>query len=418
MQFYDFSHKEFEKAIQSDLKDHSLSEKDLNRAVGDVLRVKFMLGLFDHPYTDTSLSAKVYHSPANQALSLEAAREGVCLLKNEGGLLPLKPNVHSVAVIGALATSTYLGDYATRGEAISILEGLRMRAGKSLKIVYAKGYSEDLKDSNQVTLTRGAVAAIKKCDISVVVLGENKKVDGEGRDRADLNLDQGQQHLLRTLYQTGKPVVVVLLNGRPQTINWMAQHIPSIVEGWYAGESEGLAIADVLLGYVNPSGKLPVTFPRSVGQLPFYYDHKPTSWHRYVDEKNTPLFPFGYGLSYTTFQYTDMHISPDTISDKGTVHISVKVTNTGGVSGTEVVELYIRDEVSSVTTPVEMLKGFQRISLRPQQTGIVDFKVPARQLSIWNRQMKKVVEPGEFKVMVGSSSADIRQQGEFRINKS
>lgn len=417
MQFYDFSHEDFTKAIRKDLADKSLTEDDLNKAVRDVLRVKFLLGLFDHPYTDTGLAARVFNTPRHQELALKAAREGICLLKNEGQLLPLNKNIHSVAVIGPLGASTYMGDYVAEGSGISVLDGLRQLA-PSLSIDSAKGYSSsDTSSQQEAALLEDAVAAAKKCEVSIVVLGEEERVDGEGKDRADLDLDQRQQNLIKAIYKTGKPVAVVLMNGRPLTINWMAQHIPSIVEAWYAGEKGGLAIADILLGKVNPSGKLPVSFPRSVGQLPFYYDHKPTSWHRYVDEKNTPLFPFGFGLSYTSFRYAGLQISPEKIADTGTASISVKITNTGKVAGTEVAELYIRDVLASVTTPVMALKGFQRISLQPGESGTVNFKISGSQLSLWNREMKQVVEPGEFKIMVGSSSADIRQNGSLWVIK-
>jgi beta-glucosidase len=240
-------------------------------------------------------------------------------------------------------------------------------------------------------------------------LGEDINVVGEGKDRANIDLDSIQLDLVKALHQTGKPIVVVLFNGRPLTINWVAQNIPSILETWFSGEKGGLAIADVLLGNINPSGKLPITFPRSIGQVPFYYNHKPTSRHVYVDEPNTPLFPFGLGLSYTSFEYSDLQITPVKIPASGTANISVKIKNTGKVEGTEVVQLYIRDEISSVTTPVKSLKGFNRITLKPDESGTVSFELGPEQLSLWNREMKRVVEPGEFKIMVGSSSEDIRQ---------
>jgi beta-glucosidase len=206
-----------------------------------------------------------------------------------------------------------------------------------------------------------------------------------------------------------------LFNGRPLTINWVADHIPSIVEAWYSGEEGGLAIADVLLGKVNPSGKLPITFPRSTGQLPFYYDHKPTSWHRYVDQPNTPLFAFGHGLSYTKFSYSDLHVSPQEISSSGSAEVSLQVTNTGKRTGTEVVQLYIRQLYGSVTTPVEALKGFKRVTLQPGRSARVCFHITAEDLSVWNREMKYGVEPGPFTIMAASSSADIRLKGTLLV---
>jgi beta-glucosidase len=248
-------------------------------------------------------------------------------------------------------------------------------------------------------------------------LGEDLSIVGEGKDRAGLDLDDKQMNMIKAVYATGKPVVAVLFNGRPLTINWVAKNIPAIVETWFSGEKGGLAIADVLLGNINPSGKLPMTFPRSVGQLPFYYNHKATSTHRYVDEADTPLFAFGHGLSYTSFEYSKIAITPSTIPVNGTARVSVQIINTGKTEGTEVVQLYIRDVLASVTTPVKSLKGFQRITLKPGESGIVNFIIGADHLSLWNRDMKKVVEPGEFKLMIGSSSDDIRLTDNLQVAK-
>ena len=417
MQFYDFDHKGFRAAILKALKTKKLSEDDLNKAVRDVLKVKFLLGLFDHPYIDTTLVSKVFHTEEHQALALKAAQEGICLLKNDNGVLPISKDVKSLAVVGPLATSTYLGGYSNQeGKAISILDGLKQRAGNSLQIEYAEGYAPDSAGLSATYLTQ-AEELVKRSDMAIVVLGEDTKIVGEGKDRAELDLNEYQMNLIKKLHETGKPIAVVLFNGRPLTINWVAENIPSIVETWFSGEKNGLAVADVLLGNVNPSGKLPITFPRSVGQIPFYYDHKPTSRHNYVDEANTPLFPFGLGLSYTTFQYSDLQITPAKIPVNGKAKISVKITNTGKVEGTEVAQLYLRDVIGSVTTPIIALKGFNRITLKPGESGVVTFEVGPEQLSLWNREMKRVVEPGEFKIMVGSSSADIRQQGSLMVSQ-
>jgi beta-glucosidase len=417
MQFYDFDHKGFHNAMLKAIDTKMLSEDDLNKAVRDVLKVKFLLGLFDHPYIDTTLISKVFHTEEHQALALKAAQEGICLLKNENGALPINKNVKSLAVVGPLAASTYLGGYSNdEGKAVSILDGLKQRAGNAMQIDYADGYSPDSDSLSAIYISK-AEDLVKKSNMAIVVLGEDTKIIGEGKDRANLDLNDSQMNLIKRLHQTGKPIAVVLSNGRPLTINWVAVNIPSIVETWFSGEKAGLAIADVLLGNVNPSGKLPITFPRSVGQIPFYYDHKPTSKHAYVDEANTPLFPFGLGLSYTSFNYTDLQISPSNIPVNGTAKITVKISNTGKAEGTEVAQLYVRDEVSSVTTPIIALKGFNRITLKPGETGEVSFEVGPEQLSLWNREMKRVVEPGEFKIMVGSSSADIRQQGSLMVTK-
>jgi beta-glucosidase len=412
MQFYDFGHAVFLKDMTIAVQRNKISTAQLNKTVGDILRVKFLLGLFDHPYIDPALISKVFHTQASQDLALKAAQESICLLKNDNNVLPLK-NVRSVAVIGPLAQSTYLGGYSNKqGKGISIVDGLKQRAGADLKISYEEGYSADNRNDD---LQKKAIELVKNADVAIVVIGEDMSIVGEGKDRANLDLDERQLNLIKAIQATGKPIAAVMFNGRPLSINWVAKNIPSIVEAWFSGEKGGLAIADVLLGSVNPSGKLPITFPRSVGQIPYYYNHKPTSGHRYVDEANTPLFPFGLGLSYTSFQYSEMNITPAKIPVNGTATVSVKITNTGKTKGTEVVQLYLRDVVSSVTTPVMALKGFNRIALKPGESGIVKFKITSEHLSLWNREMKQVVEPGEFKVMVGSSSADIRQNGDLWV---
>jgi len=417
MQFYDFSHTELMSAIKKALATKQLSMNELDRAVGDVLRVKFMLGLFDHPYVDESLIKKVFHTEASRAVALKTAQEGISLLKNDNALLPLNSNTHSVAVIGPLAASTYLGGYAnTDGKGVAILEALKQKAGSDMKIEYEAGYStKDTSAVKQSEELQKAVDLVNHSDVAVVVLGEDIGEVGEGKDRSNLDLNARQTRLIEALQKTGKPIAVVLFNGRPLCINFVAKNIPAIVESWFLGEAGGLAIADVLLGKVNPSGKLPMTFPRSTGQIPYYYNHKPTSRHVYVDQDTSALFPFGHGLSYTTFAYSDLNISQKSILANGSVNISVTVKNTGKVAGTEVVQLYIRDVISSVTTPVKSLKGFSRISLKPGESGKIQFKLNTEELKIWNREMKHVVEPGEFKVMVGSSSEDIRLRGSFWV---
>lgn len=414
MQFYDFPHDKFLEAITQALKSGQLSLNDLNRAVSDVLRVKFMLGLFDNPYIDEDLLKKVNRTKESGAIALQAAQEGISLLKNENSLLPIGPGVHSLAVIGPLAQSTYLGGYANKqGKGVAIIDALHQRVGNSIDIKFEPGYSADT--AKQTELLQRAVNTVKAADVAIVILGEDINEVGEGKDRSDLDLNKQQTRLIEAIHKTGKPTVVVLFNGRPLCINWVAKNIPAIVESWFLGDAGGLAIADVLLGRVNPSGKLPMTFPRSVGQLPYYYDHKPTSRHIYTDQDTSALFPFGYGLSYTTFQYSALNISQSSIPANGFVNISLNIKNTGKVEGTEVVQLYIRDVIASVTTPVKALKGFKRISLKPGESGTVNFKLDSKELMLWNRQMKQVVEPGEFKVMVGSSSEDIRARGSFYV---
>jgi len=292
---------------------------------------------------------------------------------------------------------------------------LKQRAGTSLGVRYEEGYSADTSAAKQTEELQKAVSTVNNTDVAIVVLGEDINEVGEGKDRSNLDLNKRQTRLIEAVKKTGKPIVVVLFNGRPLCINWVAKKIPAIVESWFLGDAGGLAIADVLLGRVNPSGKLPMTFPRSTGQLPYYYNHKPTSRHVYVDQDTSVLFPFGHGLSYTTFQYTDLKVTPMRIPLDGSVNVNISIKNTGKVEGTEVVQLYIRDVIASVTTPVKSLKGFKRITLKPGESGTVLFKIDNAELMLWNRQMKHVVEPGEFKIMVGSSSEDIRARGSFYV---
>ncbi len=281
-------------------------------------------------------------------------------------------------------------------------------------IHYEPGYS----DSTGQDPLPLALDAVQKADITIVVLGEEPAIVGEGKDRAHLELSDRQMQLIKAISATGKPVVVLLNNGRPLCVPWIADHIPAIVETWFSGEMGGLAIADVLLGTTNPSGKLPMTFPRSEGQIPFYYNHKPTSLHRYVDEQDTPLFPFGHGLSYTQFQYSALQVSPKTIAPGATADVQLTITNTGAVGGAEVAQLYVQDLVSSVTTPQLALKGFGRVYLAPGESRTLHFRLGPDQLALWNRDLRRVVEPGEFRLMAGSSSTDIRLTDSFRVKTS
>jgi beta-glucosidase len=417
MQFYDWPHPVFLQSMKTALQQGLLTTEQLNRAVGDVLRVKFLLGLFDHPYTDPTLVEKSFHTAAHQALALKAAQESICLLKNEGKILPFNNTIHNLALIGPLGTSTYLGGYSnTEGKAVSVLDGLRQRAGTALSIHYEPGYSDPsdhLRPSDSgagptVDLLPAAIDAVKQADATVVVLGEEPAIVGEGKDRAHLGISDRQLDLIKAVVATGKPTVVLLNNGRPLCIPWVAAHVPAIVETWFSGEQGGLAIADILLGRINPSGKLPMTFPRSEGQIPFYYDHKPTSGHHYVDEADTPLFGFGHGLSYTQFRYSGLTVSPASIRPAASADVAVTLTNTGDVAGAEIAQLYVRDVVASVTTPLLALKGFSRVTLNPGESRTIHFTLGPDALAVWNREMKRVVEPGEFQLMVGSSAADIR----------
>lgn len=415
MQFYDFGHDDFRNALHEALKNNALNTDDLDRAVSDILRVKFMLGLFERPYIDPARRDSVFHTDANKALALKAAQEGICLLKNDNNILPIK-KATSVAVIGSLAASTYLGGYSNAEDAgISIYEGLRQRAGNTLRLSYTAGYNATDTVRTAAAYQKEAIELARRSDLVIAVVGEDPTVVGEGKDRADLSLDTRQLEMLKALHATGKPVAVVLVNGRPLTIPWVAKTIPALVESWFGGETGGLAVADVLLGNINPSGKLPMTFPRSMGQVPLYYNQKPTSRHQYVDESSTPLFAFGHGLSYTQFTYDNMSITPAQISPTGTATVSIQIKNTGAVEGTEVAQLYIHDVISSVTTPVKALKGFARVTLKPGKSTTVEFRINSEALALWDRQMKHIVEPGAFDIMIGSASDDIRQNGKLIV---
>jgi len=304
---------------------------------------------------------------------------------------------------------------------VTPLEGIKARAGGgSVSVLYAKGCG--ITDSATAGFA-GAVAAAKQADVAVLVLGEAGDMSGEAASRATIDLPGVQQQLLEAVHATGTPVVLVLMNGRPLTIPWAAEHVPAIVESWFLGVETGPALAAVLFGDVNPSGKLPATFPRAVGQIPLYYNHKNTGrptgpdkyTSKYTDLSVTPLFPFGHGLSYTTFGYSDLRLSAPRIAPAGTLRVSVTVTNTGTREGAEVVQLYVHDEVASVTRPVRQLAGFRRVSLKPGEARTLDFQLTSKELGLYDQSMKFVVEPGKFRVFVGGSSVG-GLEGEFEIS--
>jgi len=387
----------------------------VNEAVRRVLRGKAALGLFDDPYHGTTVERErsVMLAPEHRQVARRVAQESIVLLKNDASRLPLDSRVRSIAVIGPLADDkvSALGSWPGRGDprdAVTPLDGIKARAG-SVSVLYAKGCG--ITD----TATAGfaeAVAAAKQADVAVLVLGEAGDMSGEAASRANIDLPGVQQQLLEAVHATGTPVVLVIMNGRPLTIPWAAEHVPAIVESWFLGVETGPALAAVLFGDVSPSGKLPVTFPRYVGQIPLYYNHKNTGrptgpdkyTSKYTDLPVTPQFPFGHGLSYTTFGYSDLRLSAARIPTAGTLRVSVTVTNTGSREGAEVVQLYVHDEVGSVTRPVRQLAGFRRISLKPGEARTVNFSLTAKELGLYNKDMKWVVEPGKFRVFVGGSS--------------
>jgi beta-glucosidase len=394
MQFYDFDHATFQSAIVAGIRDGSLAPAALDRAVSDVLRAKFELGLFDHPLVDPALNATVHRAPAHLALSLQSALESITLLKNENRLLPLSKTLKRIAVIGPNAKAARYGDYAPEPDPAAhadLFSGVRDVA-PNVQLTYADG-----SDIAQ------AVAQTTSAQVVILALGERMGISGEGFDRSSLDLPDNQQALLQAIVNTGKPTVVALENGRPLAIGWMKEHAGAVLEAWYPGEFGGKAMAMTLFGDNNPGGHLTVTFPRSVGVLPDYYNYDPSKNHRYVDGDDTPVFPFGFGLSYSTFRFDDLRIQPPA-SSKGEFEIAVKVTNTGAVAGDEVAQFYVREDVSSVETPERSLKGFERIHLAPGETKSAVFELPQEELAIWNAENRWVVEPGAYTVWVGDSS--------------
>ena len=543
MQFYDFPNDFFQKTVISLVEEGRLTQAQIDRAAGGVLRLKFLLGLFDKPFVDPGLVAARVHSKQHQEVSLEAALKSICLLKNQGDLLPLKHDTRTIAGIGPNADASRLGGYSVRNaKATTVLEGIRKTSGPAANLLYDEGvplipngqvvgtsclltpdrqqnglkgeYFNNTRLEGSPALTRidpelgftwptapgaginadnfsarwtgylkpdrsfngwigissddgmrvwvddglvidnwkkgataietapmefkagreyrlriemwegggdaraelrwnaveddmrPAIAIARRSDVAIVVLGESEELVEENRDVATLDLYGKQLDLIKAIHATGTPVVCVLLNGRPLSFNWIAENVPAIVEGWFPGEQGGLAVAKVLFGEYNPAGRLPITFPKSVGQLPFYYSQKPSTLHRYVGEGDRPLYPFGYGLSYTRFAYSDLKVSPATSSDAH-VEVSLDVTNTGDYAGEDVVQLYVRNLVSSVTAPTKALKGFQRLMLNRGERRRVVFELTPDELSIWNREMKRVVEAGEFEVMAGGNSEDL-----------
>jgi beta-glucosidase len=394
MQFYDFDHEVFQKALMDCVHDGLLPVADLNRAVTSVLRVKFALGLFDHPVVNPALNAQVHRSQAHLALALESARQSMTLLKNEGHLLPLPKSLHNVAVIGPNADVARYGDYEreSNGVHISLLQGIRETLPEA-KVVFDAG-----KDIST------AVAATTDADVIILGLGEWQGISGESFDRSNLDLPGNQEQLLEAMVATSKPVVLVLENGRPLTIAWAKEHVPAILEAWYPGEYGGRAIAETLFGDNNPAGRLTITFPRSLGQLPVFYNSDPSRGHKYVDSDGKPLFPFGFGLSYTTFGYDRLTAQTPAHGSRTDIQVSVDVTNTGDVEGDEVAQLYVRQDVSSVETPNRSLKGFSRIHLKPHETRTVNFRIPQAQLAVWNTSGRWAVESGNYTLWAGGSS--------------
>jgi beta-glucosidase len=397
------------------IREGKVSQATLDEAVRRVLRIKFRLGLFEKPYADEGRERTDIFSAENVAAAREIAGRSIVLLKNERETLPLAKTLNSIAVVGPLADSQkdIIGSWTGDGkaeDAVTLLAGIKAKVLPQTKIVYAKG-CEITGDS-----TDGFAEAVRvatEADVTLVVVGESAEMSGEAASRSSLDLPGRQLDLIKAIHATGKPYVVVLMNGRPLTINWVGENSPAILETWFAGTQAGNAIADVLFGDVNPGGKLPVTFPRNVGQIPIYYNHKNTGrppdvnnkyTSKYLDVPVTPLYPFGFGLSYTQFQLTNLQLSARSIPRGGRLTASVEVENTGKRAGDEVVQLYVRDMAASRTRPIRELKGFERITLRPGEKRRVQFTLAPEHLGFYNREMHFIVEPGAFKIFVGNSS--------------
>ncbi|WP_341214760.1 glycoside hydrolase family 3 N-terminal domain-containing protein [uncultured Wocania sp.] len=544
MQFYDFSTTFWQNTIIELVKENKLSMEHIDRAAGGVLRLKFLLGLFENPYTNQKLIDERFHSQAHQDIVLEAGHKSICLLKNQDNALPLSKTLKTIAVIGPNADASRLGGYSVREKTgTTVLEGIKQVVGKDTDVLYHEGvplivkgqaiptsclltpdqsesglkgeYFNNMNLEGDPVLTRidkqvefdwpwspgdgvnddqisvrwtgfiksktpfdgwiglssddgirmwiddvlvidnwkkggtnivttpmkveagraykvrielweggwgarahlrwnlekvnmqPAIDIAKKADVAIVVLGESRELVEENRDVATLDLHGVQNDFIKAIYETGTPVICVLLNGRPLSINWIQNNVSAIVEGWFPGEAGGKAVADVLFGDYNPAGRIPITFPKSVGQLPIYYNQKPSAIHRYVTESEDPLYAFGHGLSYTTFSYSNLQLSSQSIKADETLTVTVDVKNTGDYDGEEVVQLYINDMYSSVTTPRKTLKGFKRVGIKKGETKKITFKLTPEELAIWDINMEKTVEPGEFQVMVGGNSKDL-----------
>jgi beta-glucosidase len=401
-----------------------LRESELDELVAPMLYWKFRLGLFDDPYVDLAAAERIAGSATHRELALQAARETITLLENEGGLLPLDPGgLSTIAVIGPNADRSLLGGYSgIPPHEVTVLDGIRARVGAGVEVLYAEGckitvggsWNEDLvvpgDPAEDSRLIAEAVAVARRADLIVLALGGNEQTAREAwtrqhlGDRASLELVGRQEELVRAMLDTGKPVVVLLFNGRPLSINYISERVPAVLECRYLGQETGHAVAEALFGDFNPSGKLPISVPRSAGHIPAFYNHKPSARRGYLFDDVSPLYPFGYGLSYTTFAFTNARLEESTIGRDGSTRLLVEVTNTGEREGTEVVQLYIRDLVSSVTRPVRELKGFRKVRLDPGETATVALEIPPASLAFYDIDMRLVVEPGEFEVMVGGSS--------------
>lgn len=409
----------------------------VDRAVRRVLETKYRLGLFENPYADPDRAVKIVHSKEHQDLALRAAREGIVLLKNDNNLLPLKKDLKSIAVIGPNADNivNQLGDYSARalpGQVTTVVEGIKAAVSTKTRVTAARGCKITGTDRSEIA---EAVRAAKGADVAIVVVGESQRMpnvadrsnwpatDGEGYDVASLDLTGVQEDLIQAVFETGTPTVVVLINGRTLSTRWTSEHVRALVEAWLPGERGGEAVADVLFGNYNPTGRLAHSVPRHSGQLPIYYNFKPGKGYRmktrqeYVDMPLTPLYPFGYGLSYTSFEYGNLRIEPAEIRSGGETRVTLNVKNVGGRAGVETVQLYIHEKYAPVATPVKQLRGFERVALDPGETKTVTLKLTAEDLQLLDIDMQWRVVPGDFEIMLGKSSAEIALQGILKVTQ-
>lgn len=407
-----------------------LRESQLDELVAPMLFWKFRMGLFDDPYVDPEVAAQIVGSDTNRELALQAARETITLLKNEGNLAPLdQAKLKTIAVIGPNADRSLLGGYSgVPKHNVTVLGGIKARVGDRVKVLHNEGCKitiggswnrDEVVQSNldeDRRLIAEAIEIAKQADVVVLAIGGNEQTSREAwslkhmGDRASLDLVGRQDELVRAMLATGKPVIVLLFNGRPLSINVVAAQVPVIFECWYLGQECGHAVAEVLFGDTNPGGKLPISFPRSAGHLPVFYNHKPSARRGYLFDDVSPLFAFGYGMSYTQYEFTNLRLAKKKIKRSGSTHVLADVTNIGRRAGHEVVQLYVRDLVSSVTRPVKELKGFHKIFLEPGETRTVSLPITPESLAFYNVKMKYTVEPGEFEIMVGNSSRDVDLQ--------
>ena len=407
------------------VRDGKISLSSVDDAVRRILRLKFALGLFDNPYSDTAHLSDKLLSNQNRSAAREIAEKSMVLLKNDGDVLPFSKTVRSIAVIGPLADSKadMLGNWFATGEpdnVVTVLEAVRREIGNNGRVLYSQGGEVTASSEEQI---KAAVETAEQADSVLLVLGEKGSMSGESASRADLNLPGDQQKLLQAVAATGKPVALILMNGRPLTLSAAAEHVPAILEAWFPGTEAGNAVADIVFGDVNPSGKLPVTFPRNMGQIPIYYNELNTGRplqdesdkkyrSTYIDSPNTPLYPFGFGLSYTRFQYSDLQVNgPDT---NGDINAKVQVKNIGDRAGDEIVQVYSHDLVASVARPVKELKAFRRVSLAPGESKTVEFKIARSSLGFWDANARYVVQPGQFSLSIGSNS-DPNLQAMFTV---